>query len=82
MDMPPLHWTKQLDRGSELRNLSEQDGRRTVAIVTCVNGHACGLSVPPHTVSAEGVVSPSLQCPVDGCSGHEPAGSVLEGWPG
>lgn len=85
IDMPPLHWTRILDRGSEIRNdFSAHQGRKTVAIVSCRHGHRCGLSVPPHSVSEKGVVTPSIQCPViengQVCDGHEDSGSVLEGW--
>ena len=46
------------------------------ANVACGNGHVCGLSA--HTIAADGTVSPSLVCPVDGCGWHEVV--RLEGW--
>ncbi len=73
--MPPLHW-------HPTQGYLKEHG--IVATVTCKNGHACSLRVGPgkHSVSAEGVMMPSLGCPADGCDGHEMPGSVLEGWAG
>lgn len=80
-EMPPLHWTPLLDRGSELRNEHDAAGK-VVALVSCRAGHVCSLRLgaSSHAMPSPGVVQPSIQCPVSGCGGHEPAGSVLEGW--
>lgn len=51
------------------------DGKRT-AIVACVNGHA--MSISSHAIAADGTVSPSLVCPIDGCGWHVFA--RLDGW--
>lgn len=77
--MPPLHWWPTKGYLSE---------HGMVAIITCKNGHACSLNIKPrpnhpgHSLSADGVMFPSLGCPTPGCDGHEMPGSVLEGWNG
>ncbi len=75
--MPPLHWAPPTNAE---REVLEQRPGFVAAIVSCRQGHACALRLPPHTISAAGMVNPSLACPVPGCSGHEPAGSTLQGW--
>lgn len=90
--MPPLHWrptseTYSDDYGSrEVDRISTENGkpRRTVAILSCKNGHHCALVVGAETrftVDANGVINPSVQCPVeiDGrkCDGHEGPPSQL-----
>lgn len=80
-NMPPLHWTPRLDPGSETLNRYYSVAPVT-ALVSCKNGHVCALRVGPghHTVNDVGMMNPSLGCPVRECDGHEPPGSVLEGW--
>jgi hypothetical protein len=88
-EMPPLHWrplsaTEDEDYGSrEVDRLKTESGtpRKTVAILCCRNGHRCALVVGVETrftVSAEGIIAPSVQCPVGGCSGHEGPPSQLD----
>ena len=48
------------------------------ALVTCHRGHECMLSARVHRVAADGTVTPSCVCPVQGCDGHEFI--VLGGW--
>jgi hypothetical protein len=43
--------------------------RKFKASMTCPNGH--GLTLGKHSISADGVVSPSVVCPVQSCSFHE-----------
>jgi hypothetical protein len=50
------------------------DGKPAVKM-TCGNGHAALLD---HEVDDAGTVSPSVDCPVEGCGFHEFA--TLEGW--
>lgn len=91
--MPPLHWRKTNetdDYGSrEVDRLFAVVGRKrkTVAILSCKHGHNCALVVGEETrfsVTAEGVITPSVQCPVlvDGnrCDGHEGPPTQLEGY--
>lgn len=85
--MPPLHWTSLIGEGAELRDQADVSGARTVAILSCKHGHACGLRIggaSRFTVSIDGVIYPSVQCPVtvDGkvCDGHEGPPSQLEAW--
>lgn len=49
----------------------------TQPIIACGNGHRAGI--PDHEVAENGTVTPSLQCPEDGCDWHETV--RLEGWP-
>ena len=49
---------------------------RFKAEVTCPNGH--GLTLKGHSVSAGGVVRPSVVCPSRGCAFHEFV--ELSGW--
>ena len=44
---------------------------RDIALCTCRNGHTCLLSGDVHAVAADGTVTPSYVCPVDGCGFHE-----------
>lgn len=53
------------------------DGKDTARLV-CPNGHF-GL-LDDHAVAQDGTVSPSVQCPEEGCDFHEEV--RLEGWPG
>lgn len=46
------------------------------AEMTCASGHA--VSLRGHSISADGVVSPSVVCLVDGCDFHDFV--RLEGW--
>lgn len=83
--IPPLHWARLDEQEAETEAFMQQwksPPGHAVAIVTCKNGHACMLRVPPFTVSLAGTVMPSVACPVAGCDGHEPPGSTLEGWEG
>lgn len=48
----------------------------TVPVITCSEGHESVLRT--HDISASGEVSPSLVCPIEGCSFHEYA--TLKGW--
>jgi hypothetical protein len=47
------------------------------AMVRCPK---CGLeaSLLDHEIAADGTVTPSMQCPKDGCDFHETV--LLEGW--
>ncbi len=81
-EIPPLHWRRVLNPVAE--GLNHQPAGVTVAaIVSCRNGHASCLRIGGESrfsIDAAGVVQPSIQCGVSGCNGHEPQGSVLEGW--
>jgi len=55
----------------------ERDYRSRLApVVVCSNGHESTMTT--HTVAADGTVSPSMVCPVEGCQFHEYV--QLEGW--
>lgn len=43
--------------------------RRRSAIVVCANGHSSTLD--GHEISSDGLVSPSVVCPHEGCGWHE-----------
>lgn len=58
-DPPPLHWAP----------CHPATIRRFKASMTCPNGH--GLTLRGHTIAGNGDVSPSVVCPVAGCSFHE-----------
>lgn len=47
-------------------------------IVACGNGHLAGI--PDHEIDAHGNITPSLQCPTEGCNWHVHA--RLENWDG
>lgn len=92
-EMPPLHWRPVIadpddseDYGTrEVDRLKTESGvpRKTVAILACKNGHHCALVVGVETrfsVSATGVITPSVECPCKPCDGHEGTGSQLEGY--
>jgi hypothetical protein len=57
-DPPPMHWAP----------CHPSSIRRFKASVTCPNGH--GLTLRGHAISQSGDVSPSVVCPVEGCSFH------------
>ncbi len=38
-------------------------------VIVCPNGHY--LSIHKHTISEEGIVIPSVVCPINDCSFHE-----------
>ena len=46
--------------------------------ITCGNGHHVSLHPTEHEIADDGTVTPSLDCPVEGCSWHESV--KLEGW--
>lgn len=58
------------------RKLPIFDGPRWILVITCPKGH--DGSVMTHTVDASGVISPSVVCPIDGCSFH--ATVALNAW--
>jgi hypothetical protein len=62
----PLTWTP----------LRRRDGRLVGAMVRCANGHLATLT--DHRVNPIGQVSPSVECPNDGCSFH--VSIQLVGW--
>ena len=62
----PLHWT----------SCHPATIARFKAEMTCANGH--GLTLRSHAIDAMGVVSPSVVCPIQGCSFHEFV--ELDGW--
>lgn len=44
------------------------------ALLTCSRGHTCSLTIDKehaHTIAADGTVSPSVVCPIEGCDFHE-----------
>lgn len=41
------------------------------ALVTCTKGHTCRLVTKIHSIAKDGTLSPSLVCPVPGCTFHE-----------
>ena len=45
-------------------------------IVKCGNGHVASLAL--HEIALDGTVTPSLDCPEDGCNWHHHV--VLESW--
>jgi hypothetical protein len=49
-----------------------------LVLITCVFGHELILNTDIHTVSPEGVVSPSWVCTIAGCTYHEHI--TLSGW--
>lgn len=49
---------------------------RFKASITCPRGHS--LTLKAHSVAANGLVSPSVVCPAEGCDFHELV--RLEGW--
>jgi len=51
------------------------DGRPVCAVVVCPNGHQAALR---HRVGEDGVVTPSVVCPISGCDWH--VWARLEGW--
>lgn len=57
--------------------VGKEEPRRKFAIMTCPT---CGIeaSLSGHEVTAAGVVTPSVQCPMD-CGFHQ-SGVVLQGW--
>ena len=55
--------------------LSPDDGWKVV--VKCGNGHAASLA--NHAIDPDGIVTPQLACPEDGCGWFEDI--RLEGWP-
>lgn len=63
---PPLHWAP----------CHPATMRRFKASLTCPYGHS--LTLKGHSISADGVVSPSVVCPVSNCSFHEFV--ILRGW--
>lgn len=56
----PLTWRSYKDQGKVLE---------CSPVIVCPNGHY--LSIYKHTVSQDGMVSPSVVCPIDGCGFHE-----------
>lgn len=52
------------------------DGGKKSATMTCQHGHVASLV--DHTIDANGVVSPSVVCPDDGCPFHTHV--KLDGW--
>jgi hypothetical protein len=54
---------------------STRDDKPT-ANVKCGNGHIASLA--DHTIAADGFVSPSLDCVVEGCDWH--VNACLVGW--
>ncbi len=45
-------------------------------LATCAKGHTANLS--DHSVAQDGIVTPSVVCPTEGCHWHENV--QLEGW--
>jgi hypothetical protein len=58
-DPPPMHWAP----------CHPSTVKRFKASMTCPNGH--GLTLRGHAIDKNGNVSPSVVCPVRGCSFHE-----------
>lgn len=54
------------------------DGKRTASI-TCPDCESIAALVD-HSIETNGVVTPSVVCPVDGCDFHEMV--ILVGWGG
>lgn len=65
--LPPLHW-KECHPATRVR---------FKATMSCHNGHEFVLR--GHAVNADGLVSPSVVCPVEGCTFHEYV--TLNEWP-
>lgn len=68
--LPPLTW--------DYWRWGPPERLRLTALVTCDKGHTGTASPDIHTISAEGVLSPSWVCPYEGCDWHEFA--ILDGW--
>ena len=49
-----------------------------LALCTCSRGHTTRLTGRVHTVAADGTVTPSYVCPVEGCDFHQYV--RLDGW--
>ena len=60
---------------STWQGLSKEDGTKT-AWMRCPNGHFGVLS--GHEIAQDGKVTPSVQCPEEGCRFHDNV--ILEGW--
>ncbi len=74
-DQVLLLYTPDLGGAREMWTLTDPD---MGPVVTCGNGHIAGI--PDHKIDAHGTISPSLQCPEDGCDWHVSA--RLDGWDG
>lgn len=74
-DRTPSSWDR-VRYSEELRahKLFEHD----IAMATCPNGHMCRISDEVHQIAADGTLTPSYVCPVDGCGFHDFV--KFEGW--
>lgn len=56
--------------------LDDTDTGEEEAFMSCSNGHVA--SFDDHDISEDGTVTPSVQCPVEGCDFHKYV--RLQGW--
>lgn len=70
MDIPPIEKTA-AGFPARVPCWAPSTDPNVLAFLWCGNGHGAALVKDRHAIAADGTVTPSCVCPVDGCGWHE-----------